>query len=698
MAEYKNSIRLGIALENEKDVNGRLQTLINTLEKNKINLDINIENSDVAKQLEALTNLANNFKNSLGGKVSLGNINEIINQTVVQAEKLNGELQKVSRTDLGNGLYKQTELVATGLGEITKQTGTVQKIGDEFNYTGSAVRTATSDLVGYDNALLKIEKAQSSLSSLKLVDQNKVSNLSSNLNANDIGSNNELKNLLNQVKELENEEKKLQQIQTQAYSEMAVLQKEEYSLKQNLITADGTYKSELESRLVTVNQLKSAQQQNIQDNNLTNQQKELELTNQQVKLQEQLNQARAKQTDVSNSNDLKTLQQEQELLQKQEQAYQQINVLKANGVINTSEISKLQELVRSASSIKEINSALSSIGTSTSRESSISTLTKQIQEAQVKLEQMKSTFGSKLPSGFISSTEAELNKLLADLKQVDGTNFTGIKNSLNSVNSSMKQTTSETQQLVSSLNQAGGSSFFSSMSNFLGKIGVFYGVQQVVQEITSQLKSAGEYTLVMDKAFTNMQMITGKSKSEIGSLVNDYKQLGEQLHTTNVEMMGGMEEITRAGIQGDEGKSLMSSAIIGSKISGQTTEQTTQQLIAIKNAFDMTGQSMQNVVDMISKMDNVSASSFAEISTAIQRTAFSAQEAGTPLSNLIAYITTVSEKTRKSASTIGESFKTIYSRYSNIKLGNLDDDGKNINDTELAINYNLWLNGVIHFE
>ena len=686
MAEYKNSIRLGIALENEKDVNGRLQTLINTLEKNKINLNINIENSDVAKQLEALTNLANNFKNSLGGKVSLGNINEIINQTVVQAEKLNGELQKVSRTDLGNGLYKQTELVATGLGEITKQTGTVQKIGDEFNYTGSAVRTATSDLVGYDNALLKIEKAQSSLSNLKLVDQSKVSNLSSNLNANNIGSNNELKNLLNQVKALENEEKNLQQIQNQAYSEMAVLQKEEYSLKQNLITADGTYKSELESRLVTVNQLKSAQQQNIQDNNLTNRQKELELTNQQVKLQEQLNQSKARQTDVSNANDLRTLQQEQELLQKQEQAYQQINVLKSNGVINTSEISKLEQLVRSASSIKDINSALSSIGQSTSRETSISTLTKQIQEAQTKLEQMKTTFGGKLPSGFIQSTETELNKLLADLKQVDGTNFTGIKNSLNSVNSSMKQTTSETQQLVSSLNQASGSSFFSNMSNFLGKIGVFYGVQQVVQEISKQFKDASDYTLTLDKNLSNIQMITGQTKEQVIAITNSFKELGAQLHTTNVEIMSGAEEMMRAGYSDEDSKKMLEQATIGSKISGQTTQQVSEQLITLKNSFDMSADSMSHVIDIFSKMDNTSATSFKEIASAIQRTAYSAQEAKVPLDTLTAYVTTVSEKTRRSAETIGESFKTIFSRYQNVKLGSLDEDGKSINDVEKAMN------------
>lgn len=74
-----------------------------------------------------------------------------------------------------------------------------------------------------------------------------------------------------------------------------------------------------------------------------------------------------------------------------------------------------------------------------------------------------------------------------------------------------------------------------------------------------------------------------------------------------------------------------------------------------------------------------------EIAEAIQRTAYSAQQANTPLENLVAYITTVSEKTRRSAETIGESFKSIYSRYSNIKLGNMDDEGKSINDVETAL-------------
>jgi hypothetical protein len=301
------------------------------------------------------------------------------------------------------------------------------------------------------------------------------------------------------------------------------------------------------------------------------------------------------------------------------------------------------------------------MNTSMMNESSIVTLTKQIEDAQIRLDKMKSTFGNKLPEGFVQSIEREINKLKEDLTKVDGMNFNGIKNSLNQVNTNMKVTTNETQQLVNSLKETNGG-FFSGITSFLGKVGIFYGVQQVVQEISDQFKKAGEYTMTLDKNITNIQMITGKTKEEVIQITNQFKQLGEQLHITNQEMLAGSEELLRAGYDNSTTEKMLEASSMASKISGQTTEATTEQLIAIKNSFNMTGDQMQHVIDVISKLDNTSATSFKEISSAIMRTAFSAQQAGTSFDTLSSYITTVSEKTRRSAETIGEAFKSIYSR------------------------------------
>ena len=62
----------------------------------------------------------------------------------------------------------------------------------------------------------------------------------------------------------------------------------------------------------------------------------------------------------------------------------------------------------------------------------------------------------------------------------------------------------------------------------------------------------------------------------------------------------------------------------------------------------------------------LSAGSLAE---AMSRANNSAQQAGVSLDTYIGYLTTVQDVTQRSASTVGEAFKTVFSRMGNIKAG-----------------------------
>ena len=75
----------------------------------------------------------------------------------------------------------------------------------------------------------------------------------------------------------------------------------------------------------------------------------------------------------------------------------------------------------------------------------------------------------------------------------------------------------------------------------------------------------------------------------------------------------------------------------------------------------------------------------AEISEAMKKTSYVAQEAGSSFDDLLVYITTISEKTRIEPESIGTGLRSVYSRYMNLKLGNMDDEGKSINDVEKAL-------------
>lgn len=81
----------------------------------------------------------------------------------------------------------------------------------------------------------------------------------------------------------------------------------------------------------------------------------------------------------------------------------------------------------------------------------------------------------------------------------------------------------------------------------------------------------------------------------------------------------------------------------------------------------------------------VSAGGLAE---AISRTANSAQQAGVSMDQLIGYIASVGEVTQRDMTTVGEAFKTIFARYSNVKIGKLTDDesGESLNDFETVLN------------
>jgi TP901 family phage tail tape measure protein len=104
------------------------------------------------------------------------------------------------------------------------------------------------------------------------------------------------------------------------------------------------------------------------------------------------------------------------------------------------------------------------------------------------------------------------------------------------------------------------------------------------------------------------------------------------------------------------------------------------------NGFKLEAEDAIGVVDKLINLDNQYATSAAELAEALQRTANSAQQAGFSFDEIVSYITVVSSVSRKSADSIGESFKTMAARLTNIKLGKMfEDDATTISDVEKAL-------------
>ena len=226
-----------------------------------------------------------------------------------------------------------------------------------------------------------------------------------------------------------------------------------------------------------------------------------------------------------------------------------------------------------------------------------------------------------------------------------------------------------------------------SLMETVKNIGRYVLMYQALNAIQTGVQKAYETISELDKAFTDIQLVTGDTDEEINQLSQDYNELAKQMGATTQEVAEGASEWLRQGKSIEETNYLLKSSMTLSKVGAMESAEATQLLTSTLNGYKFSAEEAMNVVDKVSAIDMAAATSSEELMTALSRTANSADDAGISFDKLLAMIGTVSSVTRKSASTIGESFKTIFSRMSNVAAGKeIDDEGESLNDVETSLN------------
>lgn len=212
---------------------------------------------------------------------------------------------------------------------------------------------------------------------------------------------------------------------------------------------------------------------------------------------------------------------------------------------------------------------------------------------------------------------------------------------------------------------------------------VYRGFQMLRQGIQQAIDTMKE----LDKAFTDIQMVTGDTDEQTVELAKNYNSLAKEMGSTTKEVAEGAAEWLRQGKNTEETTQLLKSSMTLSKVGAIESSEATQLLTSSLNGYKLEAEDAMTVVDKISSIDLAAATSSYELATALSRTANSANDAGVSFDKLLAMIGTVSSVTRKSASTIGESFKTIFARMGNVAAGkDTDDMGEPLNDVEKTLN------------
>lgn len=207
----------------------------------------------------------------------------------------------------------------------------------------------------------------------------------------------------------------------------------------------------------------------------------------------------------------------------------------------------------------------------------------------------------------------------------------------------------------------------------------WYSVVRALRDVITQV-------VELDKALINLQLVTKSTDQEMRKMFETYRQMGDELGATLVDMSRAAEDFLRAGRSVAETNELIRASTIMSKVANMDAANSTKYLIGLMNTYRMEAHEVIQIVDKLSEVDVNAAVSTEELSIALSKSASSANLAGLSLDKFISYITTVSEVSRESAESIGTSFKTILARMQQVRIGSLlDEEGEDISRVDKVL-------------
>lgn len=193
---------------------------------------------------------------------------------------------------------------------------------------------------------------------------------------------------------------------------------------------------------------------------------------------------------------------------------------------------------------------------------------------------------------------------------------------------------------------------YNKFSATVGNIFKYIITYQLYNKMVQGIQNAIEVMKNLDKAFTDIRMVTMDSKDDIHNLSIEYNQLAKEMGSTTLEVANGATEWLRQGKTAEETTKLLKASMTLSKVGAIESSQATELLTSALNGYKIATEDAMSVVDKISAIDLAAATSSEELAVALSRTANSADDAGVSLDKLLGMIGTVSSVTRKSASTI----------------------------------------------
>lgn len=280
----------------------------------------------------------------------------------------------------------------------------------------------------------------------------------------------------------------------------------------------------------------------------------------------------------------------------------------------------------------------------------------------------------------VASKNAEVNALMTELNTLAASGNPQNLDELTAKFAQLQQKVRETNADVQTFGQKLAKTFGSQLRYMLTSM-VYMKALQFIRDLYNNV-------VELDKAMTDLQIASGKTRAEIKELTKGYADLAKQLGATTTEVAESADTWLRQGYAAEETNTLIKNSTMLAKLGQMEAAEASKALTSAMKGYKVEVKDSIGIVDKFTAVDMEAAASAGDIATAMAETATSADIAGVSMDRLIGYLAVVKEVTQDGAESVGTFYRTLFARMNNVAAGKFVDDetGESLNDVETVLN------------
>ena len=199
------------------------------------------------------------------------------------------------------------------------------------------------------------------------------------------------------------------------------------------------------------------------------------------------------------------------------------------------------------------------------------------------------------------------------------------------------------------------------------------------------LQSAYGYAKDLNESLNNIRIVTGASVEEMDRFAEKANKAAKALSTTTTAYTDAALIFYQQGLDDDQVEERTNATIKMAHAAGENATEVSSYMTAIWNNFAQGSDNLEYFGDVLANLGAQTAASSAEIAAGLEKFASIGETVGLSFEYASSAVTTIVDKTRQSADTVGTALKTIFARLQGLQLGETLEDGVDLNKYSKAL-------------